>query len=80
MKIFVWRFCSNIIPVRKRLRTKGVSLPISCPMCNVDIEHLIHFFYDCRFAKHCWNHVGLSYDWNSVESVPDWLLNKLGDA
>lgn len=66
--------------MRKRLRTKGVLLPITCPMCNVNTEHLIHVFFDYYFAKQCWNHSGLSYDLNFVEFVPDWLLNKLGAA
>lgn len=32
IKTFIWRFCSNIIPVRKRLSSRGVRIPITCPM------------------------------------------------
>ena len=28
----------------------------------------------------CWNHVGLSYDWNQVECTHGWLLQKLTNA
>lgn len=52
-KIFVWRFCHNNIPFRRRLRAKGVELPIMCPMCNQDIEHLHHLFFDCDLAMLC---------------------------
>lgn len=42
MKIFIWHSCRNNLPVKNRLRTKEVSIPIMCPMCNNDIEHLLH--------------------------------------
>lgn len=31
VKVFLWRFCRNNIPVRNKLRTKGVHNPITCP-------------------------------------------------
>lgn len=62
VKVFFWRFCKNNIPVRNRLRSKGVSLPILCPMCEVDVEHLLHIFFDCSFAKQCWSYVGCVMD------------------
>lgn len=33
IKIFLWRFCINTIPMRNVLRTKGVAVPIICPFC-----------------------------------------------
>lgn len=80
VKIFLWRFCRNNIPVRKRLRTKGVMLPIICPMCDIDIEHMLHVFFDCPFATSCWEYVGLQYDMSLVEYAPEWLLQKLNSA
>lgn len=73
-KIFVWRFCGNTIPVRSRLSAKGIHLPITCPMCNVDVDHLLHVFLDCTFAKQCWHYMGFDFDMSSVEYAPDWLL------
>lgn len=80
MKIFIGRFCRNSVPVRRRLNAKGVTLPITCPMCLHDIEHLLHVFFDCNFARQCWDHVNLSYDMRAVEFAPDWLLSKVNDA
>lgn len=80
LKIFVWRFCRNTIPVRRRLCAKGVNVPMICPMCNVDVEHLIHIFFDCRFTADCWRHVGLRYDMEAVEYALDWLLSKLSES
>lgn len=80
IKVFVWRFCRNAIPVRRRLSLKGIRVPIICPMCTVDIEHMAHLFYDCRFAVGCWNYVGLTYDWSQVEVASEWLIQKLSSA
>lgn len=57
--------------------SKGVRVPISCTMCTGDIEHLLHLFFDCSFAKSCWQYMGLQYDMRTVESAPEWFLNKL---
>lgn len=50
VKVFLWHFFRNNVPVRKRLRSKGVSLTILCPMCEKDVEHLLHKFFHCPFA------------------------------
>lgn len=51
-----------------------------CPMCDRDIEHLAHIFFDCDFAKHCWSYLNLNYDMSTVEHVPEWVLLKLAEA
>lgn len=50
VKIFIWRFCRNTIPVHWRLSLKGIHLPITCPMCNADVAHVLHIFFDCQSA------------------------------
>lgn len=67
----------NNIPVSNLLKDKGVRIPIICPMCTRDIEHVMHLFFDCDFASKCWQKVGLSYDVSAVECAADWLLDKL---
>lgn len=78
VKVFLWRFCRNDIPVRNGLRHKRVPVTIMCLMCNVDVEHLAHVFFDCNFAKNCGQVVGFSFDMSQVPSTPEWLFNKLG--
>lgn len=68
IRVFLWRLCRNNIPVRNRLRYKGVDVSILCPMCDNDVEHLLHVFFDCQFASQCWAYAGLSYDMSLVES------------
>lgn len=48
-----------------------------CPLCNVDVEHLLHVFFDCRFASECWSKAGLVYDMQRVEEAPPWLLDRI---
>lgn len=80
LKVFLWRFCRNNIHVRWRLRSKGVSLPTSCPMCLTDVEHKLHVFFDCPFAASCLHYVGANYDISMVEFDPDCLLQKISSA
>ncbi|XP_074359592.1 uncharacterized protein LOC141699321 [Apium graveolens] len=51
IRVFLCRLCRNNVPVRYVLREKGFMVPISCSMCTGDIEHLIHLFFECNFAK-----------------------------
>ena len=69
VKVFIWQFCRNVIPVRKRLSSRGVRIPITCPMC--------HLFFDCEFAARCWEHANLRFDWSQVENANEWLLRKI---
>lgn len=80
VKIFIWRFCHNNVPVRNRLRSKGANVHIACPLYVKDIEHMTHIFFDCDFAVECWSHVNLVYDMREVEVVSVWLLDKLENA
>ena len=46
-------------------------------MCNEDVEHKLHVFFDCPFATSCWHYVGVNYDMSRVKFAPEWLLQKL---
>lgn len=80
VKVFIWRFCRNVIPVRRRLSARGIRVPITCPMCLNDIEHMSHMLFDCDFASDCWHHVSLGYDWSNVEYAHEWLPEKISNA
>lgn len=58
IKLFLWRFCINNIPVKNRLSSKGVNLPPDCPMCSSMVEDLLHLFFNCPFAVGCWQYIG----------------------
>lgn len=58
------------------LRGKGVSVPIICPICEIDIEQLLHIFFYCAFARRCWSKIGLALDidMSEVETAPEELI------
>lgn len=59
---------------------KGVETPIICPMCNVDIEHIRHLFFKCKYAVDFWQLSGLIVDLQAVESTPCWLLETISEG
>lgn len=77
IKLFIWRFCRNNVLVRSRLSTKGVYLPLNCPMCNSVIKDLLHVFFACPFALACWHYTGTFCDMSTEDFAPSWLLTKL---
>ncbi|XP_074374833.1 uncharacterized protein LOC141715263 [Apium graveolens] len=70
---FIW----NNVPVHSRLNSKGVQLPLSCPMCDSSIEDPVHLFFTCPFAVACWQYSGLSVDISGGDYAPAWLLSHL---
>ncbi|KAL8158345.1 hypothetical protein AgCh_002874 [Apium graveolens] len=77
IKILLWRICRNNVHVRNLLKGKGVRTTIMCHMCGVDVEHLLHVFLDCSYAKQCWGLLNAEFDSSLVESAPRWLLERL---
>ena len=41
---FVWRLCSNCLPLRVRLHQKGVVLDTCCGLYNMEVEDASHLF------------------------------------
>lgn len=74
--MFLSRFCRNNMPVRNMLRRKGVNTTIICPLCNTNVEHILHVFFDCAFAAQVWQQLNCVFDMSSVEAGHVWLLQK----
>ena len=51
---FVWRLCSNCLPLRVRLHKKGVVLDTCCGLCDMEVEDASHILFNCSFARSCW--------------------------
>lgn len=66
--------------MRNRLRSKGISLPILCPMRGVDVEHILYIFFGCSFAQLCWRYARHLYDIHHVENASEGLLQKISTA
>ena len=58
---FVWRFCSNFLPLRVRLHKKGVMLDTCCGLCNMEVEDASHLFFNCSFVWSYWTTTRLDF-------------------
>ncbi|XP_019189009.1 PREDICTED: uncharacterized protein LOC109183383 [Ipomoea nil] len=50
----IWRCTWGILPVREKLKTKGIWIGGGCPLCTSDIEIIEHLFGDCPVARQLW--------------------------
>lgn len=48
-----------------------------CSPYYLSFLYVIHVFFDCDFAIHCWQLIGLELDIWNVEHAASWLLNRL---
>ena len=58
---FMWRLCSNCLPLRVRLHKKSVVLDTCCGLCDLEIEDASHLFFNCSFAWSYWAAVRLDF-------------------
>ena len=47
----------------------GLNIPPCCPLCNVDVESIIHSLRDCRHALDFWNSFALPIQSNLFYSA-----------
>jgi hypothetical protein len=61
VKIFLWRFAHNSLPMRMNIQRKGVELDTRCPICNRLDEDGGHIFLRCKYVKHVWRQLDLEH-------------------
>lgn len=66
IKIFLWRVCRNILPMRCNLQVRGVEFPATCVCCFSLLENAWHYFLMCPGSVQTWKHIGL---WGDLEPV-----------
>ncbi|XP_057431260.1 uncharacterized protein LOC130724076 [Lotus japonicus] len=49
-----WRVCTGALPVRTKLRQRGVDVDSSCPLCGLEDETVDHLFLGCNITRGCW--------------------------
>ena len=47
IKCFLWQYFHRSIPTREALNKRGLNIPPCCPLCNDDVESIIHTLRDC---------------------------------
>ena len=62
-KVFFWLLLKDRLSTKDILRRKNMQLDsYTCELCILQkIERTSHLFFRCRFAKACWNSIGISF-------------------
>lgn len=68
---FLWRLCTNTLPVRKLLKTRHLIEDAACPWCLQEEETTAHAIFGCSRVKDLWDRCGCTAmkDWETTESM-----------
>jgi hypothetical protein len=59
VKMFIWSFAHNSLPVWRNVARRGVDIDTRCPMCLRLDEDCGHLFFKCKNVKLCWRLLNL---------------------
>lgn len=66
IKVFAWLFFLDKINTRDlldRKHSKPPNVPLTCDLCSLGArETRDHLFFQCPFARSCWNSIGFAWD------------------
>ncbi|XP_028113862.1 uncharacterized protein LOC114311893 [Camellia sinensis] len=76
IKVFGWKLCLEILPVRSKLRAWQVLTNADCGLCYRATESIQHYFLDCPFANKVWACSSLAQIAHpqQIGTLFDWLL------
>lgn len=79
IKMFMWRVCLNILPVRENLRKKKVVPNAICPICQKEQETIEHALLLCSWTRPVWfgSQVQCTPDPRNVTSIVNWLEDSI---
>ena len=66
---FLWLCHHNNVLVREVIASRGIECEAMCPLCNFDVETIIHMLRDCPFAVAFWRKIGVPSDLKSTFSL-----------
>ncbi|KAK7260887.1 hypothetical protein RIF29_27186 [Crotalaria pallida] len=78
IKHFMWRLCSNAIPLRAKLRQRGVDVTEECPLCKMELEGTEHLFMHCPVAQLLWFASPLSIRFSNSTPFWNWICDMVG--
>ncbi|CAN0916153.1 Putative ribonuclease H protein At1g65750 [Linum grandiflorum] len=84
IKHFVWRVGRDVLPTRRKLQERHVTVPGECGTCATGIEDAWHLFLACDFANECWEEARLG-GWvahirDRSDSFMQWFMIVLQEA
>lgn len=76
VKMFTWRFCKNVLPSRKALQNRHLSIDSLCPMCRMEEETSLHILWNCKKVKATWKEV-FKDQWSMIKMMLRGCCNNL---
>lgn len=74
IKQFMWKACSNILPLCTKLFDRKITSNFSCPVCGDEAETIDHTFMNCSVALAVWGkHPNLMALLQSGMCFVDWV-------
>lgn len=71
VKIFLWKICHEILPVKSFLAKRIPNISTRCPLCKFEEEDIIHLLWECSQSKLVWHQI---FSWWSLPG--GFLLGK----
>ncbi|CAL5385637.1 unnamed protein product [Camellia sinensis] len=63
IRVFAWKACLDILPVKANLIKKHIPLTDCYEVCGEGVETVCHCLFQCEFAKRVWLVAGLDHLW-----------------
>ena len=75
IKFFLWLVSRNSIPTHVVLGSRGFNLRLTCEVCELSDESIIHALRDCPGAKRVWVELGIRCTNQEFYNLPllEWL-------
>lgn len=64
---------SGTLPSKDQLLMRRVVVLRDCPVCNKYDENVLHTLVTCRFARLCYNKIGVLAKGDQWDSFTQWL-------
>ena len=76
----MWQCLHNSVGVGECLVKRHLSESDRCPICQREVETIIHRLWDCEMAKTTWTSLGIQSNSSFFEdSFHDWLEKNYKD-
>lgn len=79
IKIFIWKVCHNILPLRDNLWKKKVVQSKICPICQSEDETIEHALLLCDWTRPVWHgsQLQMVIQKEGLSSIQNWLEGRL---
>ncbi|KAJ1431379.1 Ribonuclease H-like superfamily [Sesbania bispinosa] len=81
VKVFLWKACHRIIPVKEELHRRRIARANLCPICQQVSESIEHTLLLCDWTKPVWFafQVPIPPTLMNTTSLPSWLLSNFSE-